>query len=257
MNPWTPSPVTVLAVEGRKAVASRVLLATGALLVAGVGVLAGVMTAAARGGNEEVRAQLAGFADADPWPQLVGTASQITAAGGFLAFGVALSWLIGREFADHTVAGLFASPVSRAQIALAKLAVFGAATVPVAMLLTAAVLGVGLLSGLGVPEAGVWTGLVRLFTLTVLTGLLAWPAAWFATLGRGLLPGIAATVALVVVAQVLAVAGTGAWFPVSAPALWAVAPDEVRPTQLALVSVVPLASAALTVRAWTRLELDR
>jgi ABC-2 type transport system permease protein len=58
-----PSGATVVAVEGRKAASSRVLLTTGVLLVAGVGILAGVMTAAARGGNEQIRAQLAGFAD--------------------------------------------------------------------------------------------------------------------------------------------------------------------------------------------------
>lgn len=257
MSMTAPRAVTVIAVEGRKAAASRVLLATGVLLVAGVGVLAGFMTAAARGGNEQIRAQLASFADADPWPQLVGAASQITAAGGFLAFGVALSWLVGREFADHTIAGLFASPVSRPRVALAKLAVFAAATLPVALVLTAVVLVVGLASGLGVPDHDAWIALGRLFALTVLTGFVAWPAAWAATLGRGLLPGIAATVVLIVVAQVFAVAGTGAWFPVAAPALWAVAPGEVSVGQLALVAVVPIASAALTARAWSRLELDR
>lgn len=257
MSVPTPSVATVVAVEGRKAASSRVFLATGGLLVAGVGTLAGVMTAAARGGNEQIRAQLADLADADPWPQLVGAASQITAAGGFLAFGVALSWLVGREFAERTIAGLFALPVSRAQVALAKLAVFAGATVPVALMLTAVVLMVGLASGLGAPDPDAWSGLARLFILTVLTGFLAWPAAWVATLGRGLLPGIAATVVLIVTAQVFAVAGTGAWFPVAAPALWAVDPGGVRAGQLALVAVVPAVSAALTVRAWSRLELDR
>lgn len=257
MSLIAPGIITALAVETRKAASSPVLLTTGVLLVAGVGILAGVMTAAARGGNEQIRAQLGGFADADPWPQLVGGASQITAAGGFLAFGVALSWLVGREFADRTVAGLFALPVSRAQIALAKLAVFAAATFPVALLLTAVVLLVGLVSGLGVPDPAARTGLARLFALTVLTGFLVWPAAWVATLGRGLLPGIAATVVLIVMAQGLAVMGTGAWFPIAAPALWAVAPERVGVGQLALVALVPAVSAALTVRAWSRLELDR
>ena len=257
MSVIAPSVATVVAVEGRKAASSRVFLVTGGLLVGGVGTLAGVMTAAARGGNVQIRAQLADLADADPWPQLVGAASQITAAGGFLAFGVALSWLVGREFADRTIAGLFALPVSRAQVALAKLAVFAGATVPVALMLTAVVLVVGLASGLGAPDPDAWSGLARLFILTVLTGFLAWPAAWVATLGRGLLPGIAATVVLLVTAQVFAVAGTGAWFPIAAPALWAVDPGGVRAGQLALVAVVPAASAALTVRAWSHLELDR
>jgi ABC-2 type transport system permease protein len=253
----TPSTVTVIAVEGRKAAASRVLLATGLLLITGVGLMAGLMTAAARGGNEQMRAQLAVFAGADPWPQLVGAASQITAAGGFLAFGVALSWLVGREFTDRTIAGLFASPVSRAQTALAKLALFAGVTVPVALVLTAVVLLVGLASGLGAPDTAARSGLLRLFILTLLTGLLAWPAAWAATLGRGVLAGIGATVVLIVTAQVFAVAGTGGWFPVAAPALWAIAPGQVSAGQLMLVAVVPAASAALTINAWSRLELNR
>lgn len=257
MSMIAPSTATVFAVEARKAAASRVLLATGVLLVAGVGTLAGVMTAAARGGNDEIRAQLGTFADADPSPQLVGAASQITAAAGFLAFGVALSWLVGREFADRTIAGLFASPVSRPQIALAKLAVFAGTTVPVALALTGVVLLVGLLSGLGAPDTDARSGLVRLFILTVLTGFLTWPAAWVATLGRGLLPGIATTVLLIVIAQVFAIAGTGAWFPIAAPALWAVAPTEVSTSQLALVAVVPAASAGLTLHTWSRLQLNR
>lgn len=257
MSLFAPGVSTTVTVEARKAASSPVPLATGVLLVAGVGTLAGVMTAAARGGNEQIRAQLGGFADADPWPQLVGAAAQITAAAGFLAFGVALSWLVGREFSDRTVAGLFALPISRAQIALAKLAVFAGATLPTALLLTAVVLVAGLVSGLGAPDAAAWTGLARLFTLTVLTGFLVWPAAWAATLGRGLLPGIAATVVLVVLAQVLAVMGTGAWFPIAAPALWALAPEQVGAPQLALVVLVPALSAALTVRAWAHLQLDR
>lgn len=134
---------------------------------------------------------------------------------------------------------------------------FAGATFPVALLLTAVVLVVGLVSGLGAPDPAAWTGLARLFTLTLLTGFLVWPAAWVATLGRGLLPGIAATVVLIVMAQVLAVMGTGAWFPIAAPALWAVAPEQVGAYHLALVALVPAVSAALTVRAWSRLELDR
>lgn len=252
-----PSTATIVAVEAIKAASSRVIQATGVILVAGVGTLAGVMTASARGGNEEIRAQLGRFAYADPWPQLVGAASQIIAAAAFLAFGVVLSWLVGREFTDRTIAGLFASPVPRARIALAKLTVFAVLTAAVALALPAVVLLVGLASRLGTPDADALTGLGRLFILTVLTGYLAWPAAWVATVGRGLLPGIAATVGLVVTAQVFVVAGTGAWFPIAAPALWAVAPSEVSASQLALTAVIPAASAALTARAWTRLELNR
>jgi ABC-2 type transport system permease protein len=62
----------------------------------------------------------------------------------------------------------------------------------------------------------------RLVTLTVLSALIATPAAWAATVERGILPSIATTVAIIATAQIMAVAGIGAWFPLAAPALWAI-----------------------------------
>jgi len=99
--------------------------------------------------------------------------------------------------------------------------------------------------------------LTRQLALTLVTALLAFPAAWASTLGRGLLPGIATTILLVVVAQVVVIAGAGAWFPVAAPALWALTPSTVSLAQLALVLVVPIAFGLLTTRSWSRLQLDR
>jgi ABC-2 type transport system permease protein len=55
----------------------------------------------------------------------------------------------------------------------------------------------------------------------------------------------------------MAVAGVGAWFPVTAPALWALDPSAVSAGQLALVATVPLLFGGLTIGAWRRLQLDR
>lgn len=38
---------------------------------------------------------------------------------------------------------------------------------------------------------------------------------------------------MIAVGQILTVAGTGAWLPIAAPALWALLPDEVSWGQLA------------------------
>jgi ABC-2 type transport system permease protein len=110
---------------------------------------------------------------------------------------------------------------------------------------------------IGLPDASAIAALGRLLALTLLTALLALPAAWLATLGRGLLPGIATTVATLVAAQVMVVAGTGAWFPPAAPALWALTPDTVTPAQLSLVPAVSAAFVVLTTQAWAELQLDR
>jgi ABC-2 type transport system permease protein len=212
---------------------------------------------AAAGGNPAMAAKLGPIAAQGGWAGLLGTVSQITAAGGLLAFGVVLSWLLGREFADGTITGLFALPVGRPTLALAKLLVYLVWTVGVALVLVLVVALLGLVTGAGAPDGPAWAGLARLLALTVLTALLAVPAAWAATLGRGLLPGIATTVGLIAVAQVMVVAGTGAWFPPAAPALWAVLPGSVSIAQLALVPLVPIGFGLLTLGAWRRLELDR
>lgn len=246
-----------LAVEARKTVASRVARATTVLLVAGIGLLASVLVLAAAAGNEQVLAQLGPLADTDGWERLIGVTAQITAAAGLLGFGVVLSWSIGREFTEGTISGLFALPVPRSVIAAAKLVVFVVWAITTSVLLVALVVALGLVLRLGFPDAVTIAALARLFALMALSGLLAIPAAWAATLGRGLLPGIATTIGMVVLAQVAVVAGTGAWFPVAAPALWATSPATVSSVQLALVAVVPLGFGALTVASWARLQLDR
>jgi ABC-2 type transport system permease protein len=165
--------------------------------------------------------------------------------------------MFGREFADRTVGGLFALPVSRTAVAAAKIVVFLAWAVVVATALVAVLLAAGLVVGLGTPGADVLTALARQHLLALLSAVLAIPAAWAATLGRGLLPGIGATIGLIVTAQVMVVSGTGAWFPIAAPALWALRPDAVTGIQLVLVATIPLIFVPATLLTWRRLQLDR
>jgi ABC-2 type transport system permease protein len=246
-----------IAVETRKAAASRVMLSTTVLLVAGIGALALGMLLAAASGDEQVLAKLGPLAGMGGWAGLVGTVLQITAAGGLLAFGVALSWLFGREFADGTIAALFALPVSRPAIAVAKLVVYTVWSVGVAGVLTAVVAVLGLGMGYGATDAAGLAELGRIPVLVVLSALIAVPAGWVATIGRGLLPGIAATIGIIVIAQVSAIADIGVWVPIVAPALWAISPDAVPAAALLTVPAVPLALGALCALAWSRLQLDR
>jgi ABC-2 type transport system permease protein len=250
---------TAVAVELQKALASRVLRSTAVLMVAGVALLCGALVGAAGAGNGQVLDQLGPLGHQTGWPLLGGIAAQITAAGGLLAFGVALSWSVGREFTDGTIVGLFALPVPRSHVAVAKLVVHVLWCAAVAVALTVALTALGLALGLGPLDGAVLGQLGRQLGLGLLTGLVATPAAWAATLGRGLLPGVATTVGLIVAAQVAVVAAPGraGWFPLAAPALWGLRLGEVGPPQLALVALVPLAAGALTALAWQRLQLDR
>src|SRR5699024_4261901 len=94
------------------------LLATCALL-AGTLLLLGGITAAVVDGNPQIIAKAGPAASLD-WSGLTAGAAQITSAGALVTFGVVLAWMFGREFADGTITGLFALPVSRGRIALAK-----------------------------------------------------------------------------------------------------------------------------------------
>jgi ABC-2 type transport system permease protein len=245
-------------IEAHKAIASRVLTFTSALLVVGVTAIATATTTSAVHGNQQLAAKLGPSAAYGGWTGLLAVADQVTAAAAVGAFGIGLSWLFGREFADGTITGLFALPVTRRTIALAKLVVYLLWTVVTAIVLTVTV-AIGAAAAFGAPaQQAAWAGLGRLLALAVMSGLLLLPAALAATVGRGLLPGIATTAILMVTAQiVLGASNAGAWFPFAAPALWAVQPGSTSPAQLAMSALVAAGFGLLTVHAWHRLQLDR
>ncbi|GAB3646061.1 ABC transporter permease [Glycomyces tarimensis] len=246
-------------VEARKAAAARVLHAGAVLLVVGTGVLGASLTAAVEAGNDQITAKLGQAAGTTGWPLMVATVTQIVAAGALLAFGVTLSWVFGREFTDGTVYGLLALPVSRTAQTAAKFIVHFGWSVTAAAVLTGLVALTGFAIGLGGLDVPAVTGLGRLFALCAMSGLIAAPAAWAATLGRGPMAGIATTIGLIVLAQVAVVAlpSASAWVPIAAPSLWALRPGEVAGAQLALAPAFAVGFAALTAWAWNRLQLDR
>ncbi|WP_432937268.1 ABC transporter permease [Kribbella sp. CA-253562] len=169
-----------------------------------------------------------------------------------------ISWLFGREFAEGTITGLFALPVPRRTIAAAKLVVYMVWSLAASCALLTALVLAGLAAGLGGIPADAVPGLGRQLALAVLTGAIAVPAAWATTMARSILAGIATTIGIVVLSQLTVVAGAGGWFPFAAPALWAIsAGTEVSTVQLLLVAPVVLATAALALNNWHRLQLDR
>jgi ABC-2 type transport system permease protein len=246
-----------VAVEFRKARSSRVLWSTGVLLAVGVAALAAAMALAARSGDPNILAKLGPQAASGDWPAFLSVAVQITSAAGVLAYGVGISWLFGREFADGTIPGLFGLPVSRGTLAVAKLVAYQVWAACVALALVLLLISAGLAVGLGAPDPDTLVGLGRLVALGLLTALIAVPCALAASLGRGLLPGIAAAVGILVISQVSVVADIASWVPFVAPALWAIHPDATTAVTLVMVPTVPMVFGAATVLAWRRLQLDR
>ena len=251
-----------MSTEARKIRTARVGVATMIMLDVGIPLVCGAAVLGARSDDAALAAKLGPLVGEGGWAGYLSASAQVTAVAGLLGFGVVLAWQFGREFSDGTVTGLFAIPVQRATMGAAKLLVYlgWALAVSSALLLTLVVGGVSF--GLGLPGNEVWPFLAREYGLALLTAGLAIPAAWAATMGRGLLSGIATIIGVIVLAQVAVFTGIGGWFPFSSPGLWAAtagagAHAEVSALQLVLVAPVAAGFAGLTVQAWHRLQLDR
>ena len=164
------------------------------------------------------KAQLmAGAAD---WPTFLNLLAQATAIGGIILFGFIGSWVFGREYTDRTIKDLLALPTSRSVIVLAKyivVMVWSAA-------LTAVVyfVGLGVGAAVGLPQASseiFWQGTITIAISAALTIILVTPIAFFASAGHGYLPPMGVTILAIFLAQIVAVAGWGEYFPWSIPSL--------------------------------------
>jgi ABC-2 type transport system permease protein len=226
-------------------------------IVVGISVLSGTMLIAASTGDPQLLAKLGPVADGD-WNGFLLGAAQITGAGGLGGFAVVLAWMFGREFGDDTITGLFALPVRRSTIALAKLLVYAVWATAMSVLLAIVLLAVGTLAGLGPIDSQTWGTVVRQVALGIMSAAITVPVAWAATLTRSVLGGVSVAIGLVVVAQVSVLVGIGGWMPLAAPALWALsAGSAVSPVQLSLVVPYVLAAVMVTAVAWRGMQLDR
>jgi ABC-2 type transport system permease protein len=191
------------------------------------------------------------------WPTYLGVLAQATAVGGLLLFGLATIWVFGREYSHRTATDLLALPTRPAAIVAAKfgvVAVWSAGLVAIMLLLG---LGVGGLVGLPGWSAGLALRAVGAVAATGgLTLLGVTPLALAASMGRGYLPAVGVMFLLVFLAQVVAAAGWGAYFPWSVPALYSgIAGRDLQ--RLGTISYLLVATAGLAgllgTLAWWRL----
>lgn len=175
---------------------------------------------ARRVGIISAKAQIvAGVAD---WPTYLGILAQATAIGGIILFGFIGSWVFGREYSDHTVTDLLALPTSRSVIVSAKFIV----VVVWSAALTTIIYLIGIVVGKAValPPTSAVVILQGTVTMAITAGLtiaLVTPIAFFASAGRGYLPPMGVAIFVLVLAQIIAAAGWGEYFPWSVPALFA------------------------------------
>lgn len=194
---------------------------------------------------------MAGTAD---WPAFLALLAQAIAIGGIILFGFIGSWVFGREYADRTVKDLLALPTARSTIVLAKFAVvmFWSAILVLAVYVLS--MGVGAAVGLpAVPAETIWQGSLAIIISAVLTIALVTPIAFFASAGHGYLPPLGAAILAIFLAQIIAVAGWGEYFPWSIPSLYAQG-NQLGWISYAIVLLTGAAGIGATFLWWERAD---
>ena len=213
----------------------------------------------ARGiGLISTKANLAG--GAATWPYYLGILGQAIAIGGILLFSLIESWVFGREFADGTLKDLLAVPVARAKLLLAKFLV----VVLWALLLTVMIFLVSLLFGaaIGLSQGTAevfWHGTATLAVVACLVIVDVFPFAFFASVGRGYLLPMGVTLLVLVLGNVVAIAGWGNYFPWAVPALYVelTGRGNLEPISYLLVLITGLAGMAGTYVWWKFADQSR
>ncbi|UZN05138.1 ABC transporter permease [Cellulomonas sp. S1-8] len=248
-------------VEALKLRRSPVARTSALALVVGTCVLAAGFTAVGLGdGDSQMAVKVRPMLQGTGWSAYLGMLAQILSVGTLLAVGIVLTWSVGREFTDGTVAGLQALPTPTASIAGAKLATVALGAGACALATVGLAIPLGLAIGLGPPDGDAARAAGQALVVALLMTLLTAPLAWVASVRRGYLPGVGALLGIVVATQVATVAGAGAWMPWAAPGLWVgmggpAAAAAVTPAQLLLALPVGAVGALGTVRWWSTAEL--
>ncbi|MCV2392978.1 ABC transporter permease [Actinotalea sp. M2MS4P-6] len=250
-----------LEVEGLKLVRSPAAQVSGAVLALVIPLAAaGMMWAARSGGDSPMALKVRPMIIGTGWAAYLGMLGELMSVAALLAIGVVLSWVVGREFTDRTVGSLLALPTPPWQTVVAKVAVTTVWALACGALSMLVALPLGLALGLGVPGIETVGSAAKLATILLLMTFLAMPLAWVSTRLRGYLSGISTLIGLIVVTQLVTIAGAGAWFPYAAPSMWAgmggpEAAAVVTPLQLSLAIPVGLLGTWAAARRWQRSEL--
>lgn len=250
------SPAPVLRIELRKLFAAPVAqTAAVAVLLLVTGTSVGGFAAAIHSPSSDIGRKAAAMVTGVGWDGYIGLSALSLGICTLLAGGVVVAWAVGREFTEGTVVGLFAIAASRGQIAQAKLHAFLCwASGLVLILSTTLVLG-GL--ALGLPTDGLADAWLTLLAAGISMCCSTLPIAWVSTRWRGYLPGIGATLLILVATNLASGFGAGRYIPWAVPALWATPGSDIPTAMLALPVLVGLLGAWAVHDAWKHLQLGR
>jgi ABC-2 type transport system permease protein len=203
------------------------------------------------------KANLMAYAATD-WQTYLGLYGMLMAAGGYFLFVITISWLFAREFADGTVKDLLAVPVARWFILLAKFIVM----LIWSLLLMVIILSFGLLMGViiqlpgGTPQV-IWQGSLVVWITGCLVILVVLPFALFASCGRGYLLPVGLAILVLMLTNIVALAGWGEVFPWAVPGLFAQSKTPLAPVSFCIVVLTGLAGMLATYAWWMLADQSR
>jgi ABC-2 type transport system permease protein len=201
-------------------------------------------------GVVSAKANLVAYAATD-WPTYLGFSGQVIAAGEFFLLVMSISWIFGREFVDGTLKDLWAVPVPRASILLAKFIVLVAWAVFLTVVIFSASLGMGAMLRLqgGTLEV-IWHGSALIALTACLATAVVMPFALFASVSRGYLLPIGMAILAVMMANLVVVLGWGEIFPWAIPMLYAQGKSALTPVSYWTVLLTGLAGMLTTYLWW-------
>lgn len=193
------------------------------------------------------------------WKSYAGLLSQAMGVGGILLYGFVASWIFGREFTDKTATDLLSLPVTRTQIINAKFVTYLAWCVALAVSNLLIMLILGSIIQLDGWSDVNWMQQLETYSLTTLmTVAVCMPVAFFAMIGGGYLAPLGFTALILVLAQVVAAAGVGFYFPWSIPGLYSGAggeyKDQLDTISYLLVGMVAMAGYFMPVYWWNNAD---
>jgi len=196
------------------------------------------------------KANLVSYAGTN-WSSYMSLYAEIIAAAGCILFTLIISWVFGREFVDGTLKDMWAVPVPRSVILAAKYvtAAIWSAAMAVVIIIAGLLMGVALRLPQGSVDILFKGGLVLLIGgLMIIVAVL--PFAFFASAGRGYLLPIGIAIMVMILGNVLNVAGWGEYYPWDIPALYAQSQAALTSASYWIVAFTGLIGALGTYAWW-------
>lgn len=203
------------------------------------------------------KADLMAYATTD-WQSYLGLFGLIIAAGGIILFSLVITWVFGREFTDGTLKDMLAVPVQRSSIVLAKfiLAAIWSGMLTMIILIFGLVMGAIIqLPGGSISVILQGSALVLITACMVIAVVM--PFAFFASVGRGYLLPIGAAILALMVANVVALAGWGEYFPWGVPGIYAMGDSPLTPVSYWIVFLTGLLGIIGTYLWWKYADQSR